>query len=107
LIKAIFASSPAVVGLDILVAVLHPWWDQQLSMQAQYGTRRTGKRLKTLKKYRKEQQDSFSIIIKWRLSFFAHTHICRQCMYSMSILQCQKAQNNGQIVSVEQKQALF
>jgi hypothetical protein len=31
-------------------------------MQAQYGTRRTGKRLKTLKKYRKEQQDSFSII---------------------------------------------
>jgi hypothetical protein len=25
LIKAIFASSPAVVGLDILVAVLHPW----------------------------------------------------------------------------------
>jgi hypothetical protein len=37
LIKAIFASSPAVVGLDILVAA-------------------------TLKKYKKEQQDSFSII---------------------------------------------
>jgi hypothetical protein len=31
-------------------------------MQAQYGTRQTGKRLATLKKYKKEQQDSFSII---------------------------------------------
>jgi hypothetical protein len=32
------------------------------SMQAQYGTRQTGKRLATLKKYKKEPQDSFSTL---------------------------------------------
>jgi hypothetical protein len=31
-------------------------------MQAQYGTRQTGKRLATLKKYKKEPQDSFSTL---------------------------------------------
>jgi hypothetical protein len=31
-------------------------------MQAQYGTEQTGKRLATLKKYKKEQQDSLSTI---------------------------------------------
>jgi hypothetical protein len=31
-------------------------------MQAQYGTRQTGNRLATLKKYKKEQQDSIKAI---------------------------------------------
>jgi hypothetical protein len=36
-------------------------------MQAQYGTRQTGKRLATLKKYqKKEPQDSFSTITQTR-----------------------------------------
>jgi hypothetical protein len=35
---------------------------KRLHMQAQYGTRQTGKRLATLKKCKNEQQDSFSTI---------------------------------------------
>jgi hypothetical protein len=42
-------------------------------MQAQYGTRQTGKRLATLKKYKKEPHDSFSTITQTEHLASLHT----------------------------------